>query len=389
MIVENKKYFVTEVNSSKANKMTALYHYSGVGYKKAKLNLGVFSKSDNKLVGVMQWGCSYQHQIKLDRYVKEPIDKDTEYLELNRFSMADSEGKNSESQALSLGIKWIRQNMPNIKLLVSYAGRKEGNYGYIYQATNWKYLGYFISEGFWFVDGVERHLATLWYHYNKHDNSGLSFIDSLCNKYSDVRKTWTKQFIYIITLDPNLTEASSILPYPKPSNEFPIKTRERIYKQNDDVYNNPVKTERQYVEYYYTPDEDLFSRRVLIARGELEKGVSKKQFPLTPIAMYDIGGHLEAWWKNIKLIDMPEYLPAGIKESVKFNKSYKNKYFRLYDGTPPEIIDVPIICIIDEIPFNSLSEVGRYLGVSRQAVHQAKNRKAATIREVPIIWVNN
>lgn len=53
MIVENKKYFVTEVNSSKANKMTALYHYSGVGYKKAKLNLGVFSKNDNKLVGVM------------------------------------------------------------------------------------------------------------------------------------------------------------------------------------------------------------------------------------------------------------------------------------------------------------------------------------------------
>jgi hypothetical protein len=46
--------------------------------------------------------------------------------------MADSEGKNSESQAISLGIKWIKQNMPHIRLLVSYAGRKEGNYGYIY-----------------------------------------------------------------------------------------------------------------------------------------------------------------------------------------------------------------------------------------------------------------
>ena len=30
----------------------------------------------------------------------------------------------------------------------SSAGRKEGNYGYIYQATNWEYLGYFISPGF-------------------------------------------------------------------------------------------------------------------------------------------------------------------------------------------------------------------------------------------------
>lgn len=48
------------------------------------------------MVGVLQWGCSYQEGIKLNRYVKEPITKD-EYLELNRFCMADSEGKNSES----------------------------------------------------------------------------------------------------------------------------------------------------------------------------------------------------------------------------------------------------------------------------------------------------
>jgi len=69
--------------------------------------------------------------IRLDRYVKEPLAREN-YLELNRFCMADSEGKNSESQAISLGIKWIKGNLPDIKLLVSYAGRKEGNYGYIY-----------------------------------------------------------------------------------------------------------------------------------------------------------------------------------------------------------------------------------------------------------------
>ena len=46
--------------------------------------------------------------------------------------MADSEGRNSESQAISLGIKWLKKNRPDIRLLVAYAGRKEGNYGYIY-----------------------------------------------------------------------------------------------------------------------------------------------------------------------------------------------------------------------------------------------------------------
>ena len=209
--------------------MTALYHYSGVGFKKAILNLGIFRKEDNKMVGVLQWGCSFQENIRLDRYVKETINKN-EYLELNRFSMADSEGKNSESQAISLGIKWIKKNMPHIRLLVSYAGRKEGNYGYIYQATNWEYLGYFISEGFWQVNGEERHLATLWNRVKKHGNPNLTFLPALCEMYEDVRKTWTKQFIYITRLDKTLTPASEILEYPKPNNEFPIKIKEYIYK---------------------------------------------------------------------------------------------------------------------------------------------------------------
>ena len=69
--------------------------------------------------------------------------------------------------------------MPEIKLLVSYAGRKEGNYGYIYQATNWEYLGYFVSEGFWFVDGEERHLVTLWNRCKKHGKKELSFLPNL------------------------------------------------------------------------------------------------------------------------------------------------------------------------------------------------------------------
>lgn len=52
-MIENKKYFIDRINSSKANKMTELYHYSGVGFKKSILNLGVFRKEDKKLVGVL------------------------------------------------------------------------------------------------------------------------------------------------------------------------------------------------------------------------------------------------------------------------------------------------------------------------------------------------
>lgn len=52
-MIESKKYFIDLINSTKANKMTALYHYSGVGFKKATTNLGIFRKEDTKMVGVL------------------------------------------------------------------------------------------------------------------------------------------------------------------------------------------------------------------------------------------------------------------------------------------------------------------------------------------------
>lgn len=364
--------------------MTSLYHYSGVGFKKAILNLGVFRKEDNKMVGVLQWGCSFQENIRLDRYVKETINKN-EYLELNRFSMADSEGKNSESQAISLGIKWIKQNMPHIRLLVSYAGRKEGNYGYIYQATNWEYLGYFISEGFWYVNGEERHLATLWNRVKKYGNSNLTFLPALCEMYEDVRKTWTKQFIYITRLDKTLTPASDILEYPKPSNEFPIKTKECIYKQNDEVFNNFQLKPREQVKYYYEKDEKLFTNSALIRQGK------RKKLSDRHIAIYDIGGNLEGTAKTFQDINISGYTIDGARRSANSEKKYKQKYFRyFYEGEkPPETVEVPLLCYIDGIPFVSIAEMARYLGVTNQATSSAKQRKSKQINGKNIIWVEN
>lgn len=379
-MVENKKYFVDAIHSSKANKMTALYHYSGVGFKKSIVNLGVFRKTDNKMVGVLQWGCSFQEGVRLDRYVKEPVSKD-EYLELNRFSMADSEGKNSESQAISLGIKWIRKNMPQIKLLVSYAGRKEGNYGYIYQATNWEYLGYFISEGFWFVDGEERHLATLWNRYSKHGNQDLGFVDGLCGMYSDVRKTWTKQFIYIMRLDEKLTPATEPEDYPKPLTEFPIKTREKIYKQNDEIFNNYKTNERSIVEYFYEEEKELFCRTTLIRRGELVVKPKRK------VAVYSIEGFLLSTYESVKDIDIPNIKESGIRTSLSTEGSHKDFYFRYYIDEPQEEIDVPVVCLIDEIPFKTAASAARYLQVSRQAVSASRKRGGKKINGIEVKWI--
>ena len=373
------KYYIDQINSSKAYQFTSYWHYSNVGFKKAILNLGIFRKEDNLLVGVMQWGCSYQDKIRLDRYVKEPIDK-SEYLELNRFSMADSEGPNSESQAISLGIKWIKRNWPQIRLLVSYAGRKKGNYGFIYQATNWEYLGYFVSNGFWLVDGKECHLTTLWDRYKRHGDPNVPFTQGICDMYHNVIETWTKQFIYIQRLDKTLTPATPILPYPKEYNVGSIIERVKVWK---DTSFTPLTIEKPNPpKFYWEKEERLFSLQALARRGEYQP---KKRLP---VAIYNAGGELEMTYPSATAIHLDGYTISGIRNSLNNETIYKNKYFRHYDGQPASEIEVPYVCVIDEIPFSSFAEAGRYLQVSRQAVQQAWRRGSKAINKHEVQWVD-
>lgn len=376
-MIESKDYYIDLINSSKAFVFTSYYHYSGVGFKKAKLNQGIFRKSDDKLVGVLQWGVSAQEGIKLDRYVKEPIDK-SQYLELNRFCMADSEGRNSESQAISLGIKWIKKHRPDIKLLVSYAGRKEGNYGYIYQATNWEYLGYFVSPGFWLLDGQERHQITLWYTYQKYGDTSKPFREAICDLYSDVRQTWTKQFIYIKRLDRKLTTASEVLPYPKASNEYPVCINYKIYKEGH--FENKESDRGAEPNFHYTPDEMLFTKRTMKRNGLI---VDNR------IAFYTKYGELEGTAATLtevsKMIDVST---SSISRGLKTGSLACEYYFRYYpeNEEPAAEIEFKWLCEIDGLKFVKQIEIADYCGVSKQAVSQSVKRKSKQINGKEILW---
>ena len=375
-MIENKIYYVDLLNSSKANQFTSAYHYSGIGFKKAKINLGVFRKTDNLLVGVLQWGVSAQEGIRLDRYVKEPITKE-QYLELNRFCMADSEGKNAESQAISLGIKWIKKNRPDIKLLVSYAGRVEGNYGYIYQATNWEYLGYFISPGFWKIDDKERHQITIWSYYKKHGDQTKPFREAICDLFHTVIQTWTKQFIYIQRLDRKLTPASNILPYPKESTEAPICVKTKVYKEEPFEVSASGKIVPP--EFYYTPGEELFSKRTLERQGD-----RIREF----VAVYDKSGELVM--SSPFITDVAKALNitnVSISKGLKTGKVTCDHFFRYYTSDEPEErIDIPWICEIDGVRFVKQVDIADYCEVSRQAVSLAVKRQSKMINGRIILW---
>lgn len=380
--VSNKKYFAAQINSSVAFRFTKYYHYSGQGFKKAQLNLGVFRNDDKRLVGVLQWGISASENIRLDRYVKDDISK-SEYLELNRFCMDDDEGRNSESLAISLGIRWIRTFRKDIRLLVSYSGRKEGNYGYIYQATNWEYLGYFVSPGFWLVDGVEKHLITLQLLYRRHGKGYRSLRDYLCSVHRDVRQTWTKQFIYVMRLDSALTLASDVLPYPKPTTEFPIKVKEAVYREDPDAAAHPdTRSGLEAPKYVYEPCEMLFSKRTLVRRGEYSE-------PKFRYAAYDRDGALVTVADDLEKIAMDGFSLSGMRESVRKLGTYKWMRFRKFgDGEEvPERIGSLCIAEADGKRFYTASELAKHLGVSVQYVSKAQKAALPQIRQARVRWV--
>ena len=60
--------------------------------------------------------------------------------------MSEDMPRNSESQMLSQTIKWIKSNCPDIKVLFTWADGMVGKPGYVYQGSNFYYLGYIWTD---------------------------------------------------------------------------------------------------------------------------------------------------------------------------------------------------------------------------------------------------
>jgi hypothetical protein len=98
-------------------------------------------------------------------------------LELNRLFCYDESPRNSESFLISQGIKLLKKDRPNIKILVSFADTRQDHLGYIYQASNWYFTGFSIPGGGSIViDGKEYHPKNLNNKYNTSDLNKLKEI---------------------------------------------------------------------------------------------------------------------------------------------------------------------------------------------------------------------
>lgn len=107
------------------------HHYSGKVVNNSSLHFGVFI--DDALHGVMSFGSS------LDKEKMRHLVSGTgwnEFLELNRMAFDEVLPRNSESRAISLAIKSIKKNAPQIKWIVSFADGCSCGDGTIYRASN-------------------------------------------------------------------------------------------------------------------------------------------------------------------------------------------------------------------------------------------------------------
>lgn len=112
------------------------HHYSKKVVNNSCLHFGVFL--DNVLHGVMQFGPS------MDKSKIIGLVEGTgwyNFLELNRMAFDDVLPRNSESRAISLAIKLIKRNAPQIKWIISFADGCSCGDGTIYRASNFVLTG--------------------------------------------------------------------------------------------------------------------------------------------------------------------------------------------------------------------------------------------------------
>ena len=64
-----------------------------------------------------------------------------EVLELRRLVLSDDVGKNGESRFIGYTLRWLKKNLREVKIIVSYADPYYGHTGIIYKASNFKLFG--------------------------------------------------------------------------------------------------------------------------------------------------------------------------------------------------------------------------------------------------------
>ena len=145
-----------QVDKITAAEFIAERHYSAVMPRLTKYFLGCFE--DNELIGIITFGWGTRPKHTIQALFPELDTKD--YYEIGKMCMDDKMLRNSESQLLSLIIKWCKENT-DIKYLFTWADGIVGKVGYVYQASNFLYGGFSWTDLYVTEKGEKVHPRTI------------------------------------------------------------------------------------------------------------------------------------------------------------------------------------------------------------------------------------
>lgn len=166
-------------------------------------------------------------------------------LELARMVSLEPKPKNLESYSIARALNWLKENMPNIKIVISYADNTAGHHGYCYQASGFTYYGQSRPTKEHYVDGKRIHERVLNSRYGTSSTQELQKI--LGDRYVCKINTKTKSRYYkIIAQDKRERERVKAnilvesLPYPKGDNTRYDMNVKGTFKELDSEKANEV-----------------------------------------------------------------------------------------------------------------------------------------------------
>jgi len=125
---------ITPCETSDVRLFIETHHYSK-SINGVKITQCFKVKHGDELVGAVLFG-----QLSTTAW-KKFGDTESEVLELRRLVLLDKCGKNSESRVIGYCLRWLRNHLPSIKKIVSYADPMYGHEGVIYRASNFTMVG--------------------------------------------------------------------------------------------------------------------------------------------------------------------------------------------------------------------------------------------------------
>lgn len=139
-----KDIVVKPISRKVADEYVIKHHYSGKVDPRTQLCFGCFL--NGVLGGVMQFGPS------INKHASINVVKNTgwnDFMELARMAFGDLLPKNSESRCISVAMKLIKKNYPNIRWIVSYADGTQCGDGTIYRASGFKLIDIKKNSSMW------------------------------------------------------------------------------------------------------------------------------------------------------------------------------------------------------------------------------------------------